>query len=565
MLRVFSKLGRMLAALIGCLLVSVVSATDAHADDAASKYVVAGSVNSDGSINLKETITFDASAPETVSQRIRVLRPTGNQGGYLKYGVSDVEVTAGGKPLEHSTNPSSDYLTITVNTGGASEFTISYRVTGAAVADAVGDTVTVSWPVLQGLSVPVKQASGSLGVPGLMLYYDCQSGPQAAPGKCGMWAGGTHESQLPMFRDGPRGAGEVVNMQMRFPSASVSANADMGYRWSLDRAFSVGWLQLGLSLLTLIAGAIVLWLWHRRIGRDLVGTRIERIAEFAPAGVGVVEFNVLAEVRPGLVGTLGDERVDPIDVTATILDLAVRGYVRIHELPHENTYAKTDWEFERLAPAEPEGLCAYERTLLDAIAPFGKEARRVSALQEAVLGCLPQVQSEMYDECVERGWFARRPDLARNRGEKYGWAFLVIALILAIPIIWLTTFGLVAPVLLILAAGTLYVSQLMAARTAAGSSLLAGLATLSSDLASEPTDRMPAGKEYQELSEVLPYTVVLGSKDRWLNAIVAADGDEHPDPTDLNWYHAPDTWHLSDLPQSLDLFLTVVQGRLFSR
>ncbi|PID50765.1 MAG: hypothetical protein CR980_02025, partial [Propionibacteriales bacterium] len=95
-----------------------------------------------------------------------------------------------------------------------------------------------------------------------------------------------------------------------------------------------------------------------------------------------------------------------------------------------------------------------------------------------------------------------------------------------VPIVWLTTFGLVSLVLLILAAGTLYVSQLMAARTAAGSSLLAGLATLSSDLASEPTDRMPAGKEYQELSEVLPYTVVLGSKDRWLNAIVAADGDE---------------------------------------
>ncbi len=156
-------------------------------------------------------------------------------------------------------------------------------------------------------------------------------------------------------------------MQMRFPSASVSANADMGYRWSLDRAFSVGWLQLGLSLLTLIAGAIVLWLWHRRIGRDLVGTRIERIAEFAPAGVGVVEFNVLAEVRPGLVGTLGDERVDPIDVTATILDLAVRGYVRIHENHHL-------WSKTRVGRAKADGQyeLIYETADLVEPNPFPK-------------------------------------------------------------------------------------------------------------------------------------------------------------------------------------------------
>ena len=63
-----------------------------------------------------------------------------------------------------------------------------------------------------------------------------------------------------------------------------------------------------------------------------------------------------------------------------------------------------------------------------------------------------------------------------------------------------------------------------------------------------------------------PYAVVLGGKDRWLQAMVQADDDvDAPDPTAIDWYHAPATWHLQDLPVSLTPFISTVQGVLFGR
>lgn len=128
-----------------------------------------------------------------------------------------------------------------------------------------------------------------------------------------------------------------------------------------------------------------------------------------------------------------------------------------------------------------------------------------------------------------------------------------------------TTFGLIGLVLVALGLGLVFVAQEMPSRTAKGAALLAGLGALRSDLMSHPTDQMPVGQEVREMSEVLPYAVVLGGSDRWLQAIVASDTDEHADSQDLHWYHGPDNWHLRDLPDSLRNFITTVSGSLFSR
>ena len=53
-------------------------------------------------------------------------------------------------------------------------------------------------------------------------------------------------------------------------------------------------------------------------------------------------------VRPGQVGTLIDEQANTLDVTATIVDLAVRGFLLIQELPKEGWFGKPDWTLIRL-------------------------------------------------------------------------------------------------------------------------------------------------------------------------------------------------------------------------
>ena len=99
-----------------------------------------------------------------------------------------------------------------------------------------------------------------------------------------------------------------------------------------------------------------------------------------------------------------------------------------------------------------------------------------------------------------------------------------------------------------------------------GTSVLRGLEVLAMNLQTQPTDHVPKADAYAEISRVLPYAIVLGGSERWLHAMVEADNDPGvPDPDDLGWYRAPETWQLSDLPASLDAFITTMEGKLYGR
>ncbi|MGC3995788.1 MAG: hypothetical protein QM779_16990 [Propionicimonas sp.] len=190
----------------------------------------------------------------------------------------------------------------------------------------------------------------------------------------------------------------------------------------------------------------------------------------------------------------------------------------------------------------------------------------MSNLAGSVGAVIGQVQSELYDEVVERGWFVRRPDSTRNRYALLGWIVLAAALVITIVLVATSRFGLAGLALIATALGLVFLAQDMPARTAKGTGVTRGPgrscgATCSPSRwgrsrRAAPTRRCPS---------ILPYAIVLGGKERWLQAIADSDEDETPDPTDLDWYHGPEGWHLDHLPASLANFITTVQGTLFSR
>lgn len=554
---------RLAAGLAATLALCVAGLSPAHAAESVASYVVAGSIAPDGSLAVKATITFDGAAPATLTQRFATSMDAPGDLRYT-YQLSDIKVTAAGAALAPQVTSDGGYTTVSIPTQGVTgPVELSYVAKGAALLEETGET-TVSWRLLQGLSLPVRQFTAEVTVPTMIKLVDCQAGPPATPGACTFYGGGTHDHPNPFFSDGPRGAGEVVNIVVRFPAGTVASNQDVRQLWTFGRAFSVTPWTLGTALALALLGGLAVWFLHRRFGRDAVaGREPVRIAEFHPVGPGEAEFKVLDGVRPGQVGTVVDERVDPVDVTATLLDLAVRGHLRITELPRTNPHAATDWTFTRQAGGDE--LAGYEKTLLDAVAPDHGEPVHVSGLGPAVAAVIGVVQSQLYDDVVARGWFARRPDQTRNTWGRLGWIALGAAVVITILVAAFSTFGLVGLALVLVALGVLWVAQEMPARTAQGAALVNGLGLLSAQLHGQPTDQMPKGREIAELSEIVPYAVVLGGADRWLAALVAADDDDIPDGTDLSWYHAPDDWHLSDLPASLGNFITTVQGTLFSR
>lgn len=79
-----------------------------------------------------------------------------------------------------------------------------------------------------------------------------------------------------------------------------------------------------------------------------------------------VRFNPPDGVRPGLAGVAIDGRVDPVELSATLIDLAQRGWLTLHPLAHSAGSKPYDWQLyaapqppnEPLSPTEEELLAA---------------------------------------------------------------------------------------------------------------------------------------------------------------------------------------------------------------
>ncbi len=551
---------RRLAAVLVLLLSALLLGTPAQAAGASS-YDVAATVGADGVVNVATQITFDGAAPDTLTQRLAGYLDGDGDVRYV-YDISGVKATAAGKDLQATTTIEDGYTVVKVPTKGVTgPVVISYQVRGATVSLPDGGT-RFQWRVLQGLSIPVGKVAGEVKAPVGANDYGCQSGPPTSTTTCATYAGGTHDSPNLTFTDTARGAGEVVTVLIQFPKGVVTPTETITHVWSLDRAFTPGLAQLLSALAALALGGLVLYSIHRRMGRDVAGGTATRVAVFRPVGLGESEFAVLDNVRPGHIGTVADEHVDQVDILGSILDLAVRGHLLITQLPR-TAQGFTDWSLSRRKGTGD--LAPFETVLLDAIAPESGGDTRVSQLAASVVPAIGAVQDALYDEVVAHGWFAVRPDTTRTSWRRWGWIAVGVAVVAAGLLIALTTFGLLALAMIALSLGLLFVAQEMPARTAAGAALLAGLRNLAVALDTQPTNQLPQGRAYEQISSILPYAVVLGGWERWLDAMVSADDDTDADPEDLSWYHAPSDWHLSDLPASLDAFATTVRGRLFAR
>ena len=536
------------------------AARTAHAEGTASSVVAVGNVAKDGTLKMTETITFDGPAPAEVTQKFETVQNAVGDRRY-KTTIGDVTATAGGVAVTPGVSTDGRFTTVTVATNGGPELVLSYTVRGAVVT--VPDGTALQWRVLQGLDVAVTSFRATVLIPGVFTYVRCTAGTPNSTTPCLSAAAGTEDATTPTFTDGPRGEGETVAVDIGFPPGEVTANEQIDHRWTVGRAFSPDPLPLGIAVGLLVLGGLALLLAHRRRGTDAAYQgEAAPVAEFVPVGAGESEFRVVGDVRPGHVGTVADERVDPVDVTATLLDLAVRGHLLITELPRASAFSRADWTLTRIGTGQ--GLRPFEEALLEGIAPDG-EPVRVSEVGGRVGQSIDRVQDALYDEVVANGWYARRPDVVRNRTTQLALGLLVVAVVVTTLLAAFTTLGLIGLALVVLGLGLVFVAQEMPSRTPKGVALLKGLGALRSLLLTQPTDQMPKGRAVDELSEVLPYAIVLGGTERWLDALVATDTDADPDPEDLTWYHGPADWHLRDLPDSLRNFTTTVSGTLFTR
>jgi uncharacterized membrane protein YgcG len=182
-----------------------------------------------------------------------------------------------------------------------------------------------------------------------------------------------------------------------------------------------------------------LWRRYRRLGRDP--------DDQAPV---MVQYKPPPGVTPGGVGTLIDETVDLRDITATVVDLAVRGYLTIRVEQRELLFGlikKDETVFSRNVEVSDGDLVPHEERVRDALFESG-DAVDTGDLKNKFYKRIPGIQEALYDRLVSAGYFETSPKKVRTRYALLGLlAGLVTA---ALSIGWLFLRGAVFPIAMIL-------------------------------------------------------------------------------------------------------------------
>ena len=235
---------------------------------------------------------------------------------------------------------------------GPHTYTLRYRVRGALNAfdehdelywNAIGD----EWPV------PVEKATVQVRAPGPISDVTCFAGPVGSNLPCET---AEASGDVATFTAGPVDNGDAITVVVGFPKGLVAAPTPvLDERWTFSRAFAVTPVTAGLSA-AMLAGAVALvgaLIWRTGRDRRYSGSHVdvafgsetgtEQAVPIMERPITPVEFEPPDKLRPGQVGTLWDEVANPLDVTATIIDLAVRGYLRIDEIAKQGWFGKPDW------------------------------------------------------------------------------------------------------------------------------------------------------------------------------------------------------------------------------
>lgn len=256
----------------------------------------------------------------------------------------------------------------------------------------------------------------------------------------------------------------------------------------------------------------------------------------------VAQYEPIEGTSPAELGTLIDHVAEMPDITATLVDLAVRGFIRIEEIS-ESVFLglgrKTDYRIHIIRErAEWSSLKPHEKRYLEGLitaAPGDAYKVKVSDLTNRFYTELPEIRDAIYDSLIERGYYVHRPD-----GVKAKWAGLAVTGVMAgIFLAVLTTkwwLGMSAFSLVVAGVTSgvvLFVfSRIMPARTVAGARAREAALGFKEFLERVETDRYRKMITSPELFErYLPFAMAFGVEEKWARAFE-------------NIYRDPPSWYV---------------------
>jgi Predicted membrane protein (DUF2207) len=241
-------------------------------------------------------------------------------------------------------------------------------------------------------------------------------------------------------------------------------------------------------------------------------------------------------ISPAECGTLLDDRIHPRDITSTIVDLAVRGFIKIEETDESGLlFHHKDYIFHLLKKREDwQGLAPHERVMMENIFAGDATDTRLSSLKNRFYTAVPVVRTDIMSALKQKGIYALDPESAN--GYSAGAAICILVPFAVLQFLgWVDFFSSVpmAIVSVLIAAVIWWLfARVMTAKTLQGSRVhtaVLGFQEFMNRVDGERLKTMPSNT----FEKFLPYAMALGVEHHWAQAFAGIVKDPP------SWYVGP--------------------------
>ena len=559
---------------VAALLMAAATATPALAaeqDGAIDPYRITYTVVEDGTVDVIEEFTYDfGDTPNHGPERLIDTREGFDKDRYRIYRVEDVEASSStGAPADVDVEGVGNQTRIRIGdpdetVTGRQSYELSYTLEGALNAQPDG-TGELFWDAV-GPDWPVPISNVTVRVDGGISKQRCLFGRPGAAGAC--TASKLSYSQA-IFTQRAVAPGEVLTIVAAFDLADVNVPAPLlKDRNPFRDAFTPSPASVGggVGAVALIGGVPLALAIRRRRDKKYVDqipglapvpgqeSREEYVSLLEPDGT-VVQFSPPKDVSPAEAGVLLDRKLSSTQTTATLLDLAVRGYLHIAETevspkrqqPNGWTLTATREPDESLRPHERELLTNLFASMKSISMSKGGHLAAFTNAHRAVIKSLGK-------SVVDRHWFAARPGGALDAGSIIGLVFASIALLggVVVGMVFLSMAGLgflAAGILLalVVAVASLFVRR---GRTATGEAVAQQVRGFRHYLEVAEAEQLRFEEGIDVFSRYLPWAVGFGIAEKWANVChdLAQAGRI---PASPSWYDSTRPWSYRDYNTNL--------------
>ncbi len=278
-------------------------------------------------------------------------------------------------------------------------------------------------------------------------------------------------------------------------------------------------------ILPLVTAAVMFSLWGVK-GRDPdPGMSVAPMYEPPPG------------ISPAEAGTLLEDSIHPRDITSTIIDLAVRGYIKIEEVAEKAlVFTHKDYIFHSLKPESEwtdKSLAAHERVMLENIFDGGRETR-LSSLKNRFYTAVPIIREDIMSSLRNKGLYLLDPESANG----YSIAAAIVILIVfafAQYMNWANFFNSIPlMVVCVLASAVIWwlFARVMTAKTVKGGRVRIAVLGFQEFMNRVDADRLKTMPP-DTFEKYLAYAMALGVEHHWAQAFSGIVKDPP------SWYVAP--------------------------